>query len=46
MNKIENFEKEDFFKDFLKEIEKEDFFKDLESELKGDHSPFNEEFRS
>lgn len=42
MNKIEDFN----YKDFLKEIEKEDFFKDLESELKGDHSPFNEEFRS
>ena len=44
MNKnIEEFSYEKFFK----EIEKENdfFYEALENELKGDHSPFNEDFR-
>ena len=44
MNKKEEFN----YQEFLKEIEKEQdfFFEALENELKGDHSPFNEDFRS
>ena len=44
----QNFEKEFNYKDFLKEIEKEEdfFFEALKEELKGDHSSFNEDFRS
>ena len=43
MNKKEEFN----YQEFLKEIEKEQdfFFEALENELKGDHSPFNEDFR-
>lgn len=35
------------YEKFLQEMEREEdfFFKALESELKGDHSPFNEDFR-
>ena len=44
--KEKEFNYEEFIKEFEKEKEKDFFFEALENELKGDHSPFNEDFRS
>lgn len=48
MNKDFNVKEKEFnYEEFLKELEKENnfFYEALENELKGDHSPFNEDFR-